>query len=348
MSSPPKKKSRRQQTKKKKVSLPLLGVIFLVILNILVLLYIYLQNSQQTSVTEGELAVTEQEEVLPSTADDHSPQPPDTPQITQAESTLIPPQAVIEEIAQQQSTQDDAPAPAQDQGEEPLDAEESLETLDTVNTSDWGKSILSCSEKTKTVRQFYTHLEEQPYLEQFDLDRSLELHFTSLIDNLIKHPPTVSRETDDLFTILKNTAHFFRVIGKDNILMLKAILDGEKGQFEAVLADFYSMTEIPDCTDKSFSLTIPEDALYDYAGFFLNTMGGRLYLFRRDSMSRMTVNYYAILIVDKANDAGNNKYNIQLIQPIDALIAELESNSAELQMKEMYLDKLYDLKEKYQ
>ena len=85
-----------------------------------------------------------------------------------------------------------------------------------------------------------------------------------------------------------------------------------------------------------------------YAGFFLNTMGGRLYLFRRDSMSRMVVNFYAILIIEEANKQGRNKYGIDIKDAIDSLIIEIESSRIKLQMRDFYLDTLYDLKVKYQ
>ena len=96
-----------------------------------------------------------------------------------------------------------------------------------------------------------------------------------------------------------------------------------------------------------FSLTIPNDNLYDYAGFFLNTIGGRLYLFRRDSVSRMTVSYYAVLIIDKANRQGNSRLGIDLKPSIDSLIEEIENTGNNLKFKEEYLDTLYDLKEIY-
>jgi hypothetical protein len=169
-----------------------------------------------------------------------------------------------------------------------------------------------------------------------------------MIQKLIDNPPIVSGETDDLFTILQNTAHFFRILGKKNILLLKGILDRERDTFEQVLADFYLLTEQPDCLQERFNLRIGQQEMYSYAGFFLNTMGGRLYLFRRDSMSRMVVSYYAILIVEQANREGRNTYGIEIKDAIDNLIIEIESSRIKLKMRYEYLDTLYDLKVKYQ
>jgi len=198
-----------------------------------------------------------------------------------------------------------------------------------------------------TINDFYAHLDRQPYLKDFKLKESSKIHFSRLLQKLINTPPVVADETDDLFTLLKNTAHFFRILGKDNIVMLKGILDREKSSFENILKTFYTLTGYPETLAREYSLTLPRDALYDYAGFFLNTIGGRLYLFRRDSISRMTVSFYSILLIDKANNEGANRFGIDLRPFIDSLLNEIENTGNSLLLKEEYLDALYDLKEKY-
>lgn len=197
------------------------------------------------------------------------------------------------------------------------------------------------------LNSFYSHLDSQQYMQDFKLSEPSKEHFSKLIQKLIDNPPVVTRETDDLFTLLKNTAHFFRVLGKNNILILKGILDREKDSFETVLQTFYNLTDKPQYLKDAYSISLDSDALYDYAGFFLHTMGGRLYLFRRDSNSRMAVSYYAILIIDRANTSGNSRHGIDIRPAVDALIEEIENGGNNLKLREVYLDRLYDLKEKY-
>lgn len=197
------------------------------------------------------------------------------------------------------------------------------------------------------LNDFYSHLDRAPYMLDFHLKEPSKVHFSKLLQKLIDNPPNITRETDDLLTLLKNTAHFFRILGKDNILILKGILDREKDSFEKILKTFYALTDHPEYLKKEYSLTLPQDNLYEYAGFFLNTIGGRLYLFRRDAASRMTISYYAILVIDKASRQGNDRLGIDLKPPIDKLIEEIESGGKGLQYREEYLDTLYDLKEHY-
>ncbi|MEE4242305.1 MAG: hypothetical protein V2I36_12630 [Desulfopila sp.] len=222
-----------------------------------------------------------------------------------------------------------------------------LETSPAVQEKN-GTISEKCTTSVNHIRQFYRHLDQQEYLQNYDLDPGSEVYFTQVIQGLLDNPPVVSGETNDLYTILKNTAHFFRVIGKTNILILKAILDRENDQFENILAHYYTMLHQPACLEQHFSLQLSESSLYEYAGFFLSTMGGRLYLFRRDSLSRMVVSYYAILLIDKANKAGTNKHGIEIALAIDQLINEIESTANTLQLQETYLDTLYTLKEEYQ
>lgn len=205
-----------------------------------------------------------------------------------------------------------------------------------------------CSPYLENVENFFITLDSRPYIHDFNLGQNSSVYFPALIQKLADNPPVVTGETNDLYTVLKNTAHFFRIIGKKNILVLKGILDREKETFEQTLADFYYLTGNSQCLRERFNLDLKEESLYLYSGFFLNTMGGRLYLFRRDSKSRMVVNFYAILIIDQANRKGKNKYGIPLSEAIDKLIEEIESTRIELKLRDYYLDSLYDMKEKYQ
>lgn len=198
------------------------------------------------------------------------------------------------------------------------------------------------------INGFYRYLDQQKYIQARHLDAPSQVYFPRLIQKLLDNPPVVIRETDDLYTILKNNTHFFKFLGKDNILLLKEILRQEQDKIEDVLASYYLLTSPPISSPQDISLTIPEEAMLKYASFFLNTMGGRLYLSRRDSRTRMLVTYYAILLVNQANIDVKNQYGLQLQPAIDMLTAEMETGGDHLRYKDAYLDTLYDLKEKYQ
>jgi hypothetical protein len=75
-------------------------------------------------------------------------------------------------------------------------------------------------------------------------------------------------------------------------------------------------------------------------------VGGRSYLLRRDSKVRILTTYYAILILDKANDAILNRYGIDIRPHINLSIDDIR-NQKNLIYPEEYVAKLYQLQEKY-
>ncbi len=198
-----------------------------------------------------------------------------------------------------------------------------------------------------TINTFYRHLDQQPYIQDLALQEPSKLYISKLLQKLADKPPTVVRETDNLFTLLSNTAHFYRILGKKNIVIIKKILATENNSLEQNVNALYRLTAQPEELKKEYNLSIPPKVITDYAAFFLNTMGGRLYLFRRDSTTRMVITFYAIMAIDRANSAGNGGHGIDLRPAIPALIEEMENGGRLLQYKEQYLDALYDLQEKY-
>ena len=204
-----------------------------------------------------------------------------------------------------------------------------------------------CDQLSEKLLPFFNHLDSEPYIKEFKLNQPSLQYFNELTTKLLANPPVVTRESDDLYTILTNMAHFFRIIGPRNILLMKGILDRERDKIEDVAAELYQWTIVGQCTGDTFQMNAPLDQVYEYAGFFLNTMGGRSYLFRRDSRSRLLVNYYAILIVDRAYKENMNRHGLDISEIIPRLIEEIEATN-QLIYKEDYIDRLLDLQEKYQ
>lgn len=195
---------------------------------------------------------------------------------------------------------------------------------------------------------FFHHLDEQDYFLAYQLHEDSETHFKKDLNKLFANPPIVVREADDLFNIMNNMAHFFRVLGKNEISLIKEILMQENEDLERVFALFYRWSEIEDQHEgQQPDIRLPLDNLYEYAGFFLNTLGGQAYLFRRDSQTRMLVKYYAILIVDRENARKANRYGIDIRFPVDSLIEEMTA-TRKLHNSQQYLNTLLALQSRYQ
>ncbi|MEN8134987.1 MAG: hypothetical protein ABFS18_05555 [Thermodesulfobacteriota bacterium] len=206
----------------------------------------------------------------------------------------------------------------------------------------------SCKELAENIRQYFRYLDDQQYINSYNLQNGSQVHFKQLIDKLLANPPIVVRETDSLFTILTNTAHFYRVLGKENVLMARDIIIREADSLESSFALFNQWSITGDqCRDAQPNISLPLPKLYEYAGFFLNTLGGQSYLFRRNSHVRLLIKYYGVIVLDRANAEVINRHGIDITPPLESLINEIEIGET-MVYKEQYLRTLHELQNKYQ
>ena len=110
-------------------------------------------------------------------------------------------------------------------------------------------------------------------------------------------------------------------------------------------AAFYAWsTTDKECRDHSpLKIQLPLVKTYEYAAFFLNTLGGHSYLLRRDATIRALTRYYCILILDDAVKQSINKYNINLPYHLDAVTKEIGSSDF-LENQNQYLERLQKIK----
>ena len=231
---------------------------------------------------------------------------------------------------------------------QPLDEEESSLHLTPGKIQTAPEQPNECLQTADKILLFFEHLDSQNYIREYSMKGSTRDHMNGIIKKLIANPPVVVRETDDLFAILNNMAHFFRVLGPKDILLIKDVLINERELIEPTMALFYKWSEIePDCLNKNLNIKLPLVGLYEYAGYFINTLGGQSYLFRRALHLRLLIRYYSILIIDRANSVDANRYGIDIRYTIDALIAELQTNG-DLENRQDYLENLIRLQDSYQ
>lgn len=222
-------------------------------------------------------------------------------------------------------------------------------SIESSNETQSPKAVSSPQEMaTYDIETFYTRLKDKDYIKKEHLPETPQKYFNKLLVMALDHPPIISGEMNDIQSIIKNTTHFYTIFGKYNILLLNSIVTQESDQLEQIINDYYILLKYPSLLLTHFDITLSQNALNDYASFFLNSMGGRLYLFRRNSQLRILVTYYAILLIDTSNSNGTNKNGTDIRPHINALIDDLESSNIHFQFRDTYLDTLYTLQEKYQ
>ena len=193
------------------------------------------------------------------------------------------------------------------------------------------------------VIRFFRYLDHKDYIKTYELKEGTYKHFLKLIGKLSANPPVISGETRDIYTLTHNIAHFYGVVGKKDVLLIRDILSNERKITEPTMKLFYEWITKGIENKKEEVETTTKD-LYEYAGFFLNTLGGKAYLSRRDSRTRTLVTYYSLLILDKANRERLNRHGIDIRPPLTLLIDNIR-NQKNLKCKREYLKRLKVIRE---
>ena len=205
---------------------------------------------------------------------------------------------------------------------------------------------LSLEEIERRINSFYSYLDQQEYVKPYKFFNGTKEQFHQIFEILTGTPPIFHRETDSINDVLKNVFYFYRVLGKERISLIKDILENESDIIESLMHTFYFWFT---SSDERSKLGLPRpsiEQLYIYACFFLETLGGRSYVFRRDSKIRILTLYYSVLIIDQANIDGVNSNGID-IRPHLKLISEDMTHQKALSYKNHYLIKLEMLRKKY-
>jgi hypothetical protein len=203
---------------------------------------------------------------------------------------------------------------------------------------------IECDVLKQRIEAFFSYLDQKDYIKAYRLENGTSGLFQEIQNKLTEKPPTVIWETRDLFTLLRNLAHFYRVLGKNRLKLIKDILENEAEIIEPAMAIFYAWLTHDNCKlgkNNPPSLKI----LYEYSGFFLNTIAGRSYLIRRDSTVRTLVSYYSVMTLHRANEEALNPYGIDIRPFADSLSNDINSRKG-LMYQRVYLSELEEFKKK--
>jgi hypothetical protein len=153
-------------------------------------------------------------------------------------------------------------------------------------------------------------------------------------------------ETQDLVSLMHNQAHFFRLLEKERIELVKYILNMDADVLEHAMGNFYDYyVEHGGCGGKRGG-AVSLETLYEYAAFFLNTFSGKSYLMRRGSSMRCLVRYYSVLVLDRANKATVNRHGIDIRPHIELALDDIRHQQS-LLYQDVYIKRLSELQEKY-
>jgi hypothetical protein len=204
---------------------------------------------------------------------------------------------------------------------------------------------IDCLQIERQVMAIFAYLDKKGYLNTHKFKGDTATYVSESLKRLTDTQPIVIDEMGTIFRLLKNVTHFYRVLGKERIAIALDMIANEKEIVEPAMAVLYAwMTTCNTTPDAGYRPEIK--VLYTYAGYFLDTLGGRSYLLRRDSKVRMLVNYYSLLLLDQANRRELNRFGIDIRPYIDYLFYDL-TNQKGIMYRERYLSVLAELQNRY-
>jgi hypothetical protein len=129
-------------------------------------------------------------------------------------------------------------------------------------------------------------------------------------EELAARPPRMTSELKRFETLLANIFHLFRVLRGDRMDQLRQLLKEEEKLAEpAAMALYRWLISREDCA-RSGRTAIRMEPLYDYAGYFFQSVGGQAYLRRRSPEVEALASFYALLIIDRALEQKHNPHGI--------------------------------------
>ncbi len=203
-----------------------------------------------------------------------------------------------------------------------------------------------CEKAEKEIVEFFYYLDQKQYVRRLDTNGNSYARFKKILQRSSARPPVPAGEGTDPKIIVKNLYHFFRVLGRKDISLIRKVIANERDSMEYNLAMFYKWITLDERCPDPERVRPSMKVRYQYAGFFLNTIGGRAYLFRRTQGLRLLAGYYCVLIAHEADKKGENRYGIDLLPHIAPLKVEI-SRYPEFEFQQDYIEALNRIENYY-
>lgn len=198
----------------------------------------------------------------------------------------------------------------------------------------------------RRITAFFAYLDEQPYIQSYKFAGGSYLQYQIALKNLSSKPPIIAGEMESLYSMVLNVAHFYRVMGKNRVFAVRQVLQNEAEIIESVMKTFYQWFNMKNGGTPTLTDRPSPEVMYEYAGYILNTLGGRSYLLRRSPKVRALTAFYCVLALDKANELELNSKGIDIRPYIKSSLLEVKNQIGLIYQKE-YISKLSELNLKY-
>ena len=203
-----------------------------------------------------------------------------------------------------------------------------------------------CERIDQEIQGYFRYLNAKGYVKHLGEGLDTYAQFKTMIRKLSAKLPIPAGEGIDSTIISDNIFLFFRVLDKNDFRLIRDLLKNEEDALEPTLDLFYRWLTLGSRCPDPEGIRPSQSVLYHYAGFFLNTIGGRSYLFRRPLGLRLLYSYYSLLILQEADKQGKNSYGIDVLPFIAPLTREI-ALYPDFRFKQTYLKNLEEMGKDY-
>jgi hypothetical protein len=208
-------------------------------------------------------------------------------------------------------------------------------------------SEADCQQLDRNVLDFFRYLDSKQYTRNRDPKMDTYTHFKRVLDRMAANPPIPAGEGADPKGIVQNIYFLYRTLDRQDIGLMRQIIRNEKETLEFNLDLFYRWVSSAGNCPHTKTVRPSLELLYRYAGFFINTTGGRAYLFRRPADIRLLISYYCILIVNMADKNGVNTYGIDIVPYIRQIQDEIRLYP-HFHLQSEYINRLTEIEAYYE
>jgi hypothetical protein len=206
--------------------------------------------------------------------------------------------------------------------------------------------VAPCDQVQKDLVGLFEFLDGRDYVQRILSNGRSYDRFKDAIKRLTAQPPLPAGESLDPAHMMRNAYHFFRSLKRDDLNLARALIQDEEASMELDLEVFYRWLMSGERCPNPEGIRPPFRVSYQYAGFFLNTIGGRAYLYRRSEGVRLLVSYYCLLILHEADKRKVNTYGIDVLPFIGPVLNEM-AHYPGFRFREAYLENLKQLEAYY-
>jgi hypothetical protein len=201
-----------------------------------------------------------------------------------------------------------------------------------------------CDAAREDLLVLCAEVDSRPYVKAWALPGGSFALVVRACEEMAARPPVVSGELASLESFLANAFHMYRVLGARRVDMLREILVKEQALAEPAAMAVYRWLAAQERCGKE-GHPIPFHALYDYAAYLLNTMGGQGYLRRRPSLVAGLAGFYSLLVLDHAIQRGMNPHGVDPRAYIPLCRDLLKAH--DLVFRDRYLEILQDMERRW-